>query len=67
MIGSQLRNERQCETTVSRFLMFKCYCMQYTTMQLLLRRATNVVLVVVVRTAIILPVPQVHSNKAQMQ
>ena len=35
--------------------MFKCYCIQYTTMQL--GRATNVVSVVGVQTAETLPVP----------
>ena len=59
-------SETATASTVSRLLMFKYYCMQYTDDAVVLRMATSVVQVVGVKTAVILPVPKVHSNQAQI-
>ena len=68
MIGSHLRTERQCDTNWA-------YSFEVARVQVLLhavhdnavvlRRATSVVQVVDVRTALIVQVTQVHSNKMQ--
>ena len=71
MIGSQWETERQCDNKWA-------YCFEVAHVQVLLhvvhdnavvsRRATSVVPVVgvSVRTLVMLPIPQVHSNRAQM-
>ena len=72
MIGSQLKSERLSDTCTN-----WTYYVKVARVQVLLcvvhndavvsRKAMSVVLVVDVRIAVMLPVSQVHSSKAQMR